>query len=392
MQTLDAATAAFVAEHRGERVERLALMLAGRTDVDAAAALRQIDGWQRLRTKVPSWADKPELRYPRRLSLEQCSGEAAARYKAAVARRLCPQGGVLADLTGGLGVDFSFMAPWFPTACYVERQAELCALARHNFPLTGAAHASVHEADAASFLETMARADLIFMDPARRDGAGRKTVCIEDCEPDVTRLKPLLLERAGCVMLKFSPMLDMSAALRLGDVAELHVVATGGECRELLLVLRKGAAEPRIFCAEGEHVFSFTAAEEQAARVVMADAPDRYLYEPGAAVMKAGAFRWVAAAYGLEKLHPNSHLYTSGRLVDGFPGRRFAVVRRSGFGKRELRDFLQGAGRANLTVRNFPATVAELRKRLRIKEGGDAYWFATTLASGERVLIDCRKV
>lgn len=387
------ATDRFIAAHRRDRIETLALALAGRTDVDAAFALRQIEGWQRLRDKVPAWAAIPDLWYPARLSLEQCSGEAAARYKADVAARLFPDGGTLTDLTGGLGVDFSFLARRFGKAVYVERQAELCRLARHNLPLLGLPGVVVAEADCEEFLNAMSPADLLFLDPARRDGAGRKTVLIEDCEPDMLRLLPRLLEKGRATMVKLSPMLDLHRALsRLGCVAEAHIVACKGECKELLLVLRPDASGTVVHCAEDNRLFSFLPEEESAAQPDYAAEVGPFLYEPGPALLKAGAFKLGATRFGLRKLHPHSHLYTSDHPVADFPGRTFRVERTTGFGKRELRAFCSGTPRANLTVRNFPSTVAELRRRLHLREGGDEYWFATTLADGRRTLIACRKV
>lgn len=386
-------TERFILEHRTVRPDRLALMLAGRSDIDTAFVLRQVEGWQRLRTKVPSWAAADGLLYPPRLSLEQCSGEAAARYKAALAARLVPEGGMLADLTGGLGVDFVFMAPHFARAVYVERQAELCRLARHNFPLLGLPAAEIVEADATEYLDRLPPVALLCLDPARRDGAGRKTVFIEDCEPDVVALLPRLLAKSRTVLVKLSPMLDADRAVQmLGCVAEVHAVATGGECRELLLVLRRDAATPCIYAVEDGRTLCFTRREEAEACPQYAAAPAAYLYEPGAAVLKAGAFRLTAVRFGLQKLHLNSHLYTADRLVPDFPGRVFRVVRHTGFGKRELRGFCAGVEAANLTVRNFPATVADLRRRLKLREGGEATWFATTLADGSHVLIDCRRL
>lgn len=383
----------FIREHRTDRTDRLALMLSGRDDLDAGYVLRQVEGWQKLRTKVPSWASTDGLHYPPRLALEQCSGEAAARYKARVAARLLPDAGSLTDLTGGLGVDFSFMARNFRRATYVERQAALCRLARHNFPLLGLPHAEIAEADGTDFLRTMPPADLIFLDPARRDAAGRKTVFIEDCEPDVAGLCPVLLRKGRRVMVKCSPMLDAEQAARtLGCVEEVHVFATEGECKELLLVLSATATATRIFVAEDNTRLDFTRDEEAAACPELTAQPGTYLYEPGAAVMKAGAFKLTAVRFGLRKLHPNSHLYTSDNLVEGFPGRTFRINRLSGFGKRELRDFMPPDRRAGLSIRNFPSTVAELRKRLKLKEGGTSHWFATTLADESHVLIDCQRI
>lgn len=379
-------------------VSELALKLAGRKDIDVADTLQQVDGWQRMREKVPSWAAVDGLRYPHRLALEQCSGEAAARYKAEVVQRLMahsPAPTSMADLTGGFGVDFSFVARTFSRATYVERQESLCALARHNFPLLGLTQAEVVCADGVDHLRTMAPVDLLFLDPARRDSQGRKTVLIEDCEPDVCALLPRLLEKARFVVLKLSTMLDIAGALRsLRCVREVHVVAAGGEAKDLLLVIERGwDAEPTVCVNESGCTFRFTYGEEAAAQPAFAEGADlgRYLYEPGAATLKAGAFKLIATRFSLKKLHPNSHLYTASELRDGFPGRTFCVEHVLGFGKRDVKALHELTDSANLTVRNFPSTVAALRKKLKLREGGRFYLFATTLADGSHALLVCTK-
>lgn len=384
---------------RSMSIDRLALMLKNQNHPDAQHLLQQVEGWQRLRTKVPTWAAVDELLYPPRLSLEQCSGEVAARYKAEVVRHLFPSGGVtMADLTGGLGVDFSFVAPIFQRAVYVERQEELCRIARHNFPLLGLPAAEVVHADGVDFLKKMQPADLLFLDPARRDSAGRKTVLITDCEPDITSMKPLLLSKARYVVVKLSPMLDIAASVRaLGCVEQVHVFSTGGECKDLLLVLSREAAErstaanPTVFVREGDVSLRFTAEEEANATVHYADEMGQFLFEPGAAVLKAGAFKWVAQHYAVEKLAPSSHLYASTQEVPGFPGRSFRVLGVYGFNKADIKQLRTITDKANLTVRNFPASVDALRKKLRLKEGGNIYIFATTMASDAHVLVVCEK-
>lgn len=394
LPVLDAATAAYVRRHRGDDVDRLALSPGEAEGVDLPLALQEIEGRQRLGRKVPSWAATEGLRHPPRLALEQCSGEAAALYKAGLARRLLPRGGSMADLTGGLGVDFAAQARLFDRCTYVEHNEKLCALARHNLPLLGLGRARIVCAEAERYLAAMEPVDWLYLDPARRDTAGRKTVFIADCRPDVTELAPLLLEKGRYVLLKLSPMLDTADAVRrLPAVAEVHVVADGGECKELLLLLcRDHEGEPVVTCVDGPRVFAFRPGEEQAASPAPAAKLRRYLYEPGAALLKAGALKLTAVRFGLEKLHPNSHLYTSDRLTGDFPGRTFLVEGVYGFSKKELRRFAADCPQANLTLRNFPGTTAELRRRLRLKEGGDRYCFATTPADGGKVLIVCRKV
>ena len=378
--------------------DKLALQLAGRKDLDTAFVVRQVEGWQRLRSKVPRWADTAGLHYPHRLALEQCSGQAAAEYKAQVVadllRRAEAEGATvprsMADLTGGLGVDFSFIAPAFAEATYVERQEALCELARHNFPLLGLAGTKVVCGDGVDHLKHMEPVGLLFLDPARRDGAGRKTVRMEDWGPDVIALLPLLLARARWTVLKLSPMLDISGALAaLGCVREVHVVSVGGECKDLLLVLSQpdGNGEVRVTASHNGIHFSFSPTEEAEALPRYATQPAEWLYEPGAALLKAGCFKLIATRFGLEKLHPHSHLYTADHFVENFPGRCFRVAETLGFGKQDLRRLRGLTAQANLTVRNFPSSVDALRRKLKLREGGNDYLFATTLADGAHALI-----
>lgn len=399
MKELSPETLAFIDSHRGDDVRTLALQAKKYPAVDMAEAVVQIAGYQIAEKKVPLWAQTAGIRYPQHLSMEQCSSEVTARYKASLV-----SGDTLTDLTAGWGVDCSFLARNFRCADYVERQETLCRIAAHNFPLLGLPHVRIHCADAVEYLQSMEPVDCLFLDPARRDSHGGKTVAIAECEPDVCRLEPLLVEKGKTVMIKLSPMLDMASALRdLQYVRRIHVVSVNNECKELIILLRKApdeeeAATGEVFISCEQVVnnsvhqhFQFTFSEEKSAGYPLAESVGNYLYEPGAALLKAGPYRLLATRYGVEKLHPNSHLYTSSGLVD-FPGRRFRVTAVSGFGKKDLKVLLEGVEKANLTVRNFPSSVAELRKKLKLKEGGDTYLFATTLASGEKVLIRGEKV
>lgn len=394
-------TLEFVRRHRHDDVRSLALR-SHPAGVDLPAALQQIAGWQAAAKKLPLWAQCDRLWFPPRLAMEQCSSQQTAEYKRDVVRRLLPSvgrpSGTMTDLTGGFGIDFSFMAPLFSRAVYMERQAELCRIARHNFGVLQLSQAEVIEGDSCTNPQCWPEADLYFIDPARRDAAGRRTVAIADCTPDLTRLWPVLQQKARLTLVKLSPMLDIHAALgELSGVGEVHAVCVQGECKELLFVMRQGSAAPLTFhCADigaggGVNDFVFTADDERMAECAYAAAPGRYLYEPNAAVLKCGGVRTVAVRFGLQKLHPNSHLYTSDRLCGDFPGRVFCVETVGGCGKKEAAALLRDVPRANLTVRNFPTTVAELRKRWRLKEGGDVYLFATTLHDGSHVLLRCRK-
>jgi len=405
---INEATLQFIRAHQKEDVRVLALQGRKYPEVDLPVALTQIAGWQMAGEKIPSWQQVDGIYYPRHLSLEQCSSEATARYKrSAIHKENGRKEESLTDLTGGFGIDCAFLAPLFETVSYVERQEELCQLATHNFPLLGLDHIQVRQGDAVSYLQTMSPVNWIFIDPARRDDNGGKTIAISDCEPDVSKLEELLLEKAEHVMIKLSPMLDLSLALQeMQQVCGVHVVAVNNECKELLLILgREQIAQSvlPISCVniDSRHQdidsnpyqsFVFTREQEQESICEWASSVESYLYESNAALLKAGAFKCVAQTYQLKKLHPNSHLYTSDLLVPDFPGRTFRISGSCSFNKKEMKLLLGSAKKANLTIRNFPSTVSELRKRLKLSEGGSIYLFATTLADEQKILIRCEKV
>lgn len=390
-------TLRFIREHREDDVRNLALQAHRYPTVDMPAAVTQIAGWQTAREKIPTWAGQEGIRYPRRLSLEQCSSEVTARYKAAVINRITAGCHCLTDLTGGLGVDCAFLAPLFRQVTYVERQEVLCEMAAHNFPLLGLKHVSICHEDCIGHLKTMPFADWIFIDPARRDGHGGKTVAISDCEPDIAALEEGLLEKAGHVLVKLSPMLDLVQALHdLKHVQEVHIVSVGNECKELLLVLgqncNRAAGEVPIHCVnltgtQTVSPFVFTRKEEKESPCNYTATLEAYLYEPHASLLKAGAFRSLSYRYKVKKLHPNSHLYTSDVFIETFPGRRFRIIGCCGFNKKEIKSLLAATSKANLTIRNFPASASDLRKQLKLAEGGDRYLFATTLADERHVLV-----
>ena len=394
-------TRLFIREHSSDDVRALALQAKKYPDIDMPTAITQIAGRQVAAEKIPSWREMEEIWYPKHLSLEQCSSEITARYKA----RLL-QGDSLTDLTGGFGIDCSFLATGFKSATYVERQKELCEIAAHNFPILNLNHINVRNEDGVAYLQAMSPVDCIFLDPARRNEHGGKTVAISDCEPDVAELEALLLSKANRIMVKLSPMLDLSLALKeLKHTQEVHILSVNNECKELLLLLGQEApteqAPPEeipIHCvnlftkgAQEEQHFVFTREQEQRNECMYTDTLGNYLYEPNTSLLKAGAFRSIAAAYPVKKLHPNSHLYTSDTLITDFPGRAFHIVSQCSFNKKEIKENLSDLKKANLTVRNFPATVAELRKRINLTEGGDTYLFASTLNNGQKILIRCEK-
>ncbi|MBQ9523734.1 MAG: hypothetical protein IJR69_01215 [Bacteroidaceae bacterium] len=385
--------AEFIAQHKTDNVRKLALKRVPE-GVDIAFCLQQIEGWQSAGKKIPRWSQTDGLLYPPRLSMEQCSSEKTAMYKKQLVQRLlCDEMEEMVDLTGGFGIDFSYLAPLFRKAIYIEQQEQLCQIATHNFNLLGLHHAEIRNTQAEKELSNINNVSLIYADPARRDNVGRKVVLLEDCQPNVISLQGELLNRSKVVMLKLSPMLDIQQALRqLNSVREVHVVSVDGECRELLLVMYHRKMPLRYICVNLANTSQITEVADDWPKPVICDQVRTFLYEPNASILKAGVQDALCEQFKVEKLHPFSHLFTADELVEAFPGRIFRVVGKSDFSKQGLRSLLSGVKQANLTVRNFPATVQELRKKLKLSEGGRIYLFATTLKDESHVLLQCEKV
>ena len=417
-------TAEFIREYRERDIRQLALQANRFPDVDMPYALDQIQGWQIARRKLPKWAACDGVIFPPHLSMEQCSSEPTAQYKLNLAMEWTTLNSELStqncrrqqfktqnskfktstrmtDLTGGFGVDFSFTSCAFAAATYVERNEQLCHIVEHNLPLLGLDNATVVCADAVEYLSTVEPQTMLFLDPARRDEHGAKTVMLADCTPDVVQLLPKLLEKSRFTMLKLSPMLDWHKAVDdlQGTVREVHIVSVGGECKELLLVLSTVVeSELKVYCADlstasaPSSLFVYTpGSSAPVANSTFNIQHSTFLHEPNASIMKAGCFDELAAAYGVSPVSRNSHLFLSDEPVEDFPGRSFVVERVTTMNKGELRKALVGIEKANIATRNFPLTVAELRKRLKIKDGGDVYIFATTTAEGEHLLLISRK-
>lgn len=382
----------FILQHREDDVRKLAFCRAG-ADINLSYCLQQIEGWQTARKKLPLWASSDGVVFPPRLSMEQCSSQATAEYKREVMERLLPTcRQKMMDLTGGFGVDFSYLSQGFDEAVYVEQQEHLCQIARHNFPLLGMRNARVLCARGEDVLTEESPCSFIYLDPARRDVSGRKVVLLEDCTPNVTTLYNILVDAAAWVMIKLSPMLDISQALRsLPLVREVHVVSVQNECKELLLLLSRTEVPLTFHCINIADEVQRLVVGAGEGKPVVADDVQTYLYEPNASILKAGVQDALCQSMGVQKLHPFSHLFTSEEQITNFPGRRFVVEAQSDFGKQGLKQLLAGMTKANLAIRNFPSTVAELRKKLKLKEGGDDYLFATTLKEGRHALIRCKK-
>ena len=506
-EIMNQATQDFIRQHQDEDVRQLAFLGSKYPEVNMPFALDQIRGRKMAHVKLPRWASIEGIIYPPHISMEQCSSEQTALYKAELAARLlglsvsssenekecekasnshfskicefasegavdsefaknedtCKKQQILTecdkyvnksegepneedfseeiefvDLTGGFGVDFSYIASRLGVkSMYVERQAHLCEAAKENFGRLGLKNAIVKNGDgievlhsfalkkddaaseslgiteeqSRSLLKTSLGLKLIFIDPARRDDAGNKVVSLKDCTPDVTLLQEEMLSKADYVIIKLSPMLDWHRAIsELSYVREVHIISVNNECKELLLVLSarnmgdveassadgevKHAGNLRIYCVNDAQSFVCDELDMESSSVIIAPPvleEMQYLYEPNASLMKAGCFSVLSERYGARMLSKNSHLFVSMEPIEDFPGRSFRIIAISSFNKKELKRYLSGIAKANIATRNFPLSVAELRKRLKLKDGGETYIFATTLSNESHVLVITEK-
>ena len=371
---MNEASIEFVRRHRDDDVRTLALQARRSGDVDLPWALDQIQGWQTARRKLPSWAAIDGIIYPPHLSMEQCSSQQTAMYKCGIVERIpmtCRE--TLIDLTGGFGVDFAFMAKCCHQAVYVERQEHLCKTASHNFELLGLSHARVIHGEAEDFLKNLDN----------------------DCTPNVLELRDSLLEAAHHVLIKLSPMLDWHKAVSdLGtSVAEVHLVSVANECKEMLVLLSSDhKGEPTIHCVNDEQSLIYMPSQDTCSPALATDEDASYLYEPNASIMKAGCFGVLTERYAVKALSADSHLFVSSEKVMDFPGRRFAITAITTMNKKELSRALNGITRANIAVRNFPMSAQDLRKRLRLHDGGDCYIFGTTTGDNQHLLYLCQKL
>ena len=444
---MNQATQDFIRQHQDDDVRQLAFLGSKYPEVDMPFALDQIRGRKMARVKLPRWASLEGIIYPPHISMEQCSSESTALYKAELAARLLglPASSFseeieFVDLTGGFGVDFSYIAARLGVkSMYVERQAHLCEAAKENFERLGLKNAIVKNGDgievlhsflpkkddaasaddslgitydqSRSLLKTNLGLKIIFIDPARRDDAGNKVVSLKDCTPDVTVLQEEMLSKTDYVIIKLSPMLDWHRAIsELSHVREVHIISVNNECKELLLVLSarnlgdmeassadgevKHTGNLRIYCVNDAQSFVCDELDMESSPVRIAPPvleEMQYLYEPNASLMKAGCFGVLSDRYDARMLSKNSHLFVSMESIEDFPGRSFRIIAISSFNKKELKRYLSGITKANIATRNFPLSVAELRKRLKLKDGGETYIFATTLSDESHVLVITEK-
>ena len=395
MRTFSQQEKDFVQEHQRHEAAQLMLQAHRYPHLPMLELVQQLQARQKAAAKLPTWAANPDVVFPVTLSVEQSSSEATAAFKASLVH-----GELLVDLTGGFGADSFYFAKSFRQVVHLEQNLQLQEVASYNFNLLQARNIQSIKTSAEIFLKDFeGKADILYLDPARRGGSNEKLHLLQDCEPDVLGLLPLLFTKTKAVLLKASPMLDIDLALeQIGYVVKLWVVAVQNEVKEVLYLLQPEAPQPalaeriavNLLPNAAPQQLAFTKADEEAAQVSYTD-PQEYIYEPNAAILKAGAYRYLGRHLHLNKLHPNSHLYTSASLLPDFPGRTFRCTGISRYSKKELLRLLPGR-QANITVRNFPESVADIRRKTGIREGGDMYLFFTTDMHQKPVVLFCHKV
>ena len=423
------ATKRFIREHAEDDLQTLLLNASRYRDVDVKEAVVQIKARKQIKVKLPKWYNDDRLVFPSTLAVEQCSSEITALYK----QRLVKSEDWLCDLTGGLGIDAYFFSRKVKQVTFIEKNNACCMAASENLSMLGATNIQFINDDAINMLrscdECMAGVNVFYVDPSRRSAGNRRLYAISDCEPDMMKIIALLPSRYRLII-KLSPMLDLAQLVsQIPSVCEVHVVSVKNECKELLLVVACNskqlmrhsnqsdsvneassfatkmaddsstihtALNPMIHCvnypSDGtEESFSFRFLDERNAKAPISDKVGRFLYEPNASILKAGAYKSVAWRYGVEKLHVSSHLYTSQEPVITFPGRIFEIKDVLPFNNRLCNTISSSIPQANISVRNFPLSVAELQKRTRISDGGNVFLYATTLSNNQKVLIRCSK-
>ncbi|WP_435412544.1 class I SAM-dependent methyltransferase [Psychroserpens mesophilus] len=358
--------------------------------VSMKAIVEQIEAKQKSKHKLPTWFQTEGIYFPNKLNIEQTSSETTAKHKAELI-----SGNTIIDITGGFGIDCYYFSKQFSKVIYCEINKELSAIVAHNAQVLKAKSIDFVPEDGIAFLKkSIDYFDWIYIDPSRRHDQKGKVFFLEDCLPNVPEHLDMLFTKTDQIMVKTSPLLDLSIGLKeLKNVATLHIVSVKNEVKELLWILKKGYSDAIKICTvnitnDNKEQFDFFLDDEQHAEPSYSK-PLTYLYEPNVAIYKSGAFKLVASKLGVSKLHNNSHLYTSDQLIN-FPGRRFRIDNELPYHRKRLKKEL--TTKANITSRNFPETVQSIRKKLNIKEGGHTYLFFTTNLSNEKIVLKCTKV
>lgn len=385
----------FIRQHQHDNFKELVLKKRSNNEIDYEFAFRQIAGRQRIKNKLPEFYKNEGIIFPAQLNIEQSSSESTALYK----KNLC-EGDIFIDLTGGFGIDFYYISEKFRFAIYVDRNKELSEIVAGNLERCGRKNAKVICQDALDFIKEMPDCSCVMIDPARRDNSGSKVVLLSDCEPDISQIYSHILAKTDMLLVKLSPMLDISAALSiLQMVTEIHVISVENECKEILLVFRKNQQIDKTFFKAVNilknndiDTFVFTKEEEYDAQLILSENALNYLYEPNSSILKAGAFKSVVNRFGIAKLHVNTHLYTSDELIPDFPGRVFKVHRVWSGDKHSLKMMSSTIKKANISTRNYPLKPEEIKKKTGITDGGDTYLFGCTLKNESKVIIECSKI
>ncbi len=386
---LDTEIQKFIRENTGKSVAALAFQKNPFPGTDWTAILSQIAAREKAKDKLPTWFAAKNIIYPSKISVEQTSSEITAKYKAGLV-----SGNSLIDLTGGFGIDDYYFAQKMDEIVHCEMNLELSAIAAHNFQKLGVSNITTVPGDSTDALRLLDRQwDWMYIDPSRRSNIKGKVFMLKDCLPNVPELLDFYFRYSKNIMVKTAPILDISAGMaELHSVKTIHVVALNNEVKELLWILEKGfTGTPMIEAVniykEGEAVFAIPADVDAQSTYSL---PQKYLYEPNSAVLKTGYFDAVSEVYGVGKLHKHSHLYTSDKVID-FPGRKFIVKSVLPYDKAVIKQHIEG-NKMNVTVRNFPLQVEELRKKWKIKDGGDTYAFFTTNMKNEKIVVLCGKI
>ena len=382
----------YIISHAAADVAQLALHPSKDPQVDMPMALQQIAGRQKAKEKLPDWYATDGILYPKKVSMEQCSSSQTADYKASLV-----SGSSFADLSGGFGVDTIALARKFERGYYVEPQEELCELFHHNSKAFGINHITIINDLLENSIERLDPVDVIYLDPSRRDSHGRRVVSLSDCTPNLLEWKSALLEKCNTLMVKLSPMIDLHQTLReLPETYAVHVVAVNGECKEVVCIINSKTATDIQMIAmdlrnDDNTLFNTTLETERSAPLSIATEPGTYLYEPNAAVMKAGIFNALSQQFQVQKLAKNTNLFTFDALREDFPGRIFRIEAVHDFHPRKTGKELAHLHNASIAVRNFPLSAEELRKTLKIKDGNACYLFGCTLYDGRKVIIETQK-
>lgn len=382
----------FIEQHQGADVHALLLKYKEVAGVPIAMIVDQISGRKKAKEKLPSFFNERNIVYPPGLNLEQSSSEESANFKVAFLKEnLSETSDAAADLTGGFGIDTFYLSRIFKKFYYVEPNAELLELAHHNHQLLGRSNIQYHQSTAEVFLDRLINFDLVFIDPSRRSKNNQKLFSLEDCSPNVVQLQHEIFKKARHLLIKTSPLLDIKLGLKeLQHVRKVCVLAIDNECKELLFFCdREFIGSPEIQAVNlgkpSPNSFTFFVDDEQSAEAKVS-ATQAYLYEPNAAILKAGAFKLIANRFRLNKLHVNTHLYTSETLVVDFPGRTFKILKTTKAEPKAITEFFP-EGKGNITTRNYPLSVEELRKKTKLKDGGERYLIGFTDKEGKKVVV-----